>query len=393
MFRVPRLDFVEGIWDLTRSGSVVLAGSPGVGKSWTIGQLMKRSRAENRRFLSLSAEDFEVNSVDQLQQALGFKGDIVSLLSSFGTEPLLIIDGLDALRGEASQKAFRDLIKGVNTALPQCSVVVSVRTFDLQQSPELERLFSNPRNVRSFSTVTTPPFSDDDLRLACDQVPALKTVIAVSGSDEIRELLRNPFNLRLAVELLEAGTGVEDFSSIHSQVQLLQRYWFMRVEAPRDGTDRKALLREIAGEMVNRRSLSVREGDLRLQGMGDALRELRSAEVLRESVTDRISFSHNILFDYAVARLLLDESQFFGFASDPTRTIFFRPSILHFFHHMWWNDRGLFWEVASRCFSDAKLPERAKVVPAVVITESPARWTSSPHFSRKQLLQHVTDSQ
>ena len=370
MYRVPRLEFVDHVWDLARSGSVVLTGSPGVGKSWTIAQLIRRCKRENRRLISLAAEDFEVNSVDELRQALGFKTDLVSLLRSLASEPLLIIDGLDALRGETSQKAFRDLIQGVNTALPQCSIVVSVRAFDLQQSPELQRLFSNPGNVRSFSTVTTPPFSDDDLRLACDQVPALKSVVAVSGSDEMRELLRNPFNLRLAVELLEAGIGVEDFSSIRSQVQLLQRYWFMRVEAPRDGIDRKALLRQIASEMVKRRSLSIREGDLRPQDMEGALRALRSAEVLRESITDRISFSHNILFDYAVARLLLDEDEFFRFASDPIRTIFFRPSILHFFHHMWWNDRGLFWKVASRCFSDSDLPERAKVVPAVVITES-----------------------
>jgi len=56
--------------------------------------------------------------------------------------------GWDALRGDASQKVFRELIGNVTAALPECAVVASIRTFDLQQSTELQRLFFAPVAAR-----------------------------------------------------------------------------------------------------------------------------------------------------------------------------------------------------------------------------------------------------
>ena len=371
MLKVERLDFISTLWNLSRTTSLVLTGSPGVGKTWTIGQIIRRCKQESRKFLSLAAEDFEVDSIDELKQSIGFKADFFSVLASFGPESLLIIDGLDALRGESSQKAFRDLIRSVVDQVPNCAIVVTIRTFDLQQSPELQELFFDVRNVRRFESITVAPFSDVDLSVAASQIPRLDSVLQESPQNEIRELLRNPFNLRLAVDLLEGGAGVEELSTIHSQVQLLQKYWFMRVEGAPDGLDRKMLLTQVVREMVSRKSLSIREEAAYSREYANAFRGLRSAEVLKESITDRVSFSHNIFFDYAVARLLLDEEEIFVFlSSDSSRLIFFRPSVLHFFHHLWWNDRKLFWSVAFRFFTMSDLPERAKVIPAIAITEA-----------------------
>jgi len=139
VFNVERLDFISSLWELTKSRSLVLTGSPGVGKTWTIGQIIKRCKKENRKYLSLAAEDFEVRSVDELKKAIGFRADLPSVLKSFGPESLLIIDGLDALRGEASQQAFRDLMRNVNDEVPTSAIVVTIRSFDLQQSPELQK--------------------------------------------------------------------------------------------------------------------------------------------------------------------------------------------------------------------------------------------------------------
>jgi hypothetical protein len=371
VFNVQRLDFVSRLWDLTKAKSVVLTGAPGVGKSWTVGQIIKKCKQQNRKFLPLAAEDFDIKSIDELRESIGFKTDVLSVLASFGPESLLIIDGLDALRGEPSQKTFRNLMESVNDRVQTCNILVTVRTFDLRQSSELQHLFFDFRNPRPFESVTTSPFSDEDLDIAAQQVPSLQSVLTGTARTEIRDLLRIPFNLRLAVELLETGFGIDEFSTIHSQVQLLQRYWFMRVESAPDGFDRKELLRQIVREMVDRKALSIREETAYSPGHSKALRSLRSAEVLRESVTDRVSFSHNILFDYAVARLLLDEEEIFGFLkTDSSRIIFFRPSVLHFFHHLWWNNRDVFWTLAFRFLNTDELPERAKVVPAIVITDA-----------------------
>jgi hypothetical protein len=74
---------------------------------------------------------------------------------------------------------------------------------------------------------------------------------------------------------------------------------------------------------------------------------------------------------YALARLVLDEDGVSGFIeADPSRTIFFRPSLAYFFYQLWLNDRTTFWKVALVFFKSGSLPERAKILPAVAIYEA-----------------------
>lgn len=372
MFRVERSDVMSDLWARSRAGSVLLSGSPGVGKSWTIGQFIRMCKREDRPHVAFAAEDFDVRSLNELNSVLGFKNDIISVLSTMGADPVLIIDGLDALRGETSQRAFRELIQNTLDKLPNCAIVASIRTFDLQQSEELRSLFFSvgSGNRRQFTNLTVAPFSDADLQIVCQQVPAIERLLRESSAD-FRELLRNPFNLHIAAWLIEAGAHIDEFSTVHSQVQLLGKYWRLRVEAPADGVDRKAMLRHILRQMIGRNALSLPEELAYSPGLAAPLQGLCSSEVLRKSITDRISFAHNILFDYALARLILDEEEVFRFVrEDSTRTIFFRPSLSYFFHYLWWRDRELFWKIALEFFANPDLPERAKVIPAVVITEA-----------------------
>jgi hypothetical protein len=86
-------------------------------------------------------------------------------------------------------------------------------------------------------------------------------------------------------------------------------------------------LRRILQDMVNHKSLSVSES-VPDTAPADLVWGLQSDEILRKGVTGRVSLSHNILFDYASARVLLDEENVVAFIrDDPTRTIFFRPTL------------------------------------------------------------------
>ena len=87
--------------------------------------------------MPLIAEDFAVESLEDLRSALGFKTDVLSFLESLPDNPVLVIDGLDALRSDLSQRPFRELISAVSLRVPKCSIVASIRTFDFQQSEEL----------------------------------------------------------------------------------------------------------------------------------------------------------------------------------------------------------------------------------------------------------------
>lgn len=329
MFRIKRPQLLAQIWELSKSGSVVLTGSPGVGKSWMIAQLIRECRAENRPYLPIAAEDFDIRSIDELGSALQFKTDILSFLKSLGTGPVLLIDGLDALRGELSQRVFRELIRRVSREVSNCSVIASIRTFDLQQSEQLQQLFFSSwpgrSAARTFTRVAVPPFSEEDLEAVIQQVPGLRPLVESSGA-EIRDLLRIPFNLHIASSLIESGVTAEALAGFQSQVQLLDKYWSLRIEQPNDSSDRKQLLRSVVTGMVSNKSLSVAEAVVD-SVPSDVIARLQSDEILRKGVTGRVSFSHNILFDYGSARLLLDEETVFSFVrEDPSRTIFYRPT-------------------------------------------------------------------
>jgi hypothetical protein len=373
MFRIVRGPLQSEIWNLSRSNSVLITGSPGSGKSWTIAQFVRQCKAEKRSCLPLVAEDFSVESLEQLRVALGFKSDVLSFVSSLSHEPVVVIDGLDALRSEPSQRTFRELIRQISLRAPKCTVVASIRTFDLQQSEELKTLFfSKTADAfgRGFQQVTVPPLTDVDLHQAISQAPVLQSLLT-HARGEFRDLLRNPFNLHLTLQLLETGIPSDEISYLHTQVQLLTRYWDWRVGSQPNSYDREAFLRAVLEKMVEARSLSIPQTAVYQTGQGPILSALQSDEILKESVTNRLSFVHNILFDYGVARLLLDEQSIQPFIqTDRSRTIFFRPSLAYFFHYLWFRGRALFWTVAFRFFSSAVLPERARILPAIAICEA-----------------------
>src|SRR5207244_2116919 len=202
------------------------------GKSWAIAQFVRQCKAEKRPCLPLIAEDFSVDSLEQLRAALGFKSDVLSFVSALSNEPVVVIDGLDALRSEPSQRTFRELIRQISRRAPKCTIVASIRSFDLQQSEELKTLFfsSSPATPsRGFQQVTVPPLTDADLFEAIAQAPALANLVA-SATGELRTLLRHPFNLHLTLQLLETGVSSDELSNLHTQVQLLTKYLDWRIE-------------------------------------------------------------------------------------------------------------------------------------------------------------------
>jgi hypothetical protein len=82
-----------------------------------------------------------------------------------------------------------------------------------------------------------------------------------------------------------------------------------------------------------------------------AFKGLLSDEILSKNESGRISYGHNILFDFGVSKLLLDERNVISFVlAAPARGIFYRPSISYFMTRLWFSDRVLFWKAAEQFF-------------------------------------------
>ena len=85
-----------------------------------------------------------------------------------------------------------------------------------------------------------------------------------------------------------------------------------------------------------------------------------------------IGFSHHLLFDYAVSRLVLgaDFAEFLvAIARERDLSLFLRPSIDLFFKEAWLKERGAFWSNLMLFSSGVGVPAIAKIIGPAVIPE------------------------
>jgi KaiC/GvpD/RAD55 family RecA-like ATPase len=375
MMELSRTELLTELDRMARSGSLLVVGRPGAGKSWLLQQFaLRREKSGDAAVLILAEDHNYVASLRQLEDSLKIPAGLIPTLKAYGgSQKFLIIDSLDALRAEASQRVFRQLIRQVQRELPEWKVVASIRSFDAKESLELQRLF--PRTSQDTGLMarhlTVPLFTDGELGDAKQQDPRLAPIIE-SASPGVLEILRNAFNLWLVVSLLDEHIGIEWLYAIESETQLFERYWHYRIGAREDSYDRLSILTNVSSEMVSSRTLSVPFKDAYQQaGTSKSFSSLLSDEVLHRTATQRIAYSHNILFDFSVAKLLLDEERLFPFLRDPDRSIFFRPSISYFLSLMWYQDRNTFWKIVPKFFTpDYQLPPRVHVLPGIAIFNS-----------------------
>jgi hypothetical protein len=202
-------------------------------------------------------------------------------------------------------------------------------------------------NCRHF---VVPILSDDETAEAVATVRGLDGLYG-RGSPEFRWLLRTPFNLWLAEKLLSGDVDTNALSEVSSEVQLLSLFWRQRVTSGLLSLRRRSVLGGVARTMVEARELSLRLDAIYRRDDDEVWQDLFSAEVLTTVGTagQRVSFAHNILFDFAVSVLLIedDPEQVASFLSvEPARPVFLRPSINYYFTRLWFEDRGAFWAVA-----------------------------------------------
>ena len=369
MFELKREVLFTELLTQMQSGSVLITGAPGIGKSWLIGRLLGHLKQTGRFVLPLIAEEYEVATLDELQRSLGLSVRVETLLSK-REGAILLIDGLDALRAESSQRVFRDLIVNVLKSAPSVIVVASIRSFDLAESPIFSSLTSFlPGLGKPFSSLTVGALGDEEIEFVRRERSEFDELWQTANFDT-RQLLRTPFNLVIALALMKEGFSSSNLSGIGSQVALLDEFWKRRVDNVPHSLERKRLLNSVLDKMIQSKTLSIAEVEISNIELSTALRELLSVELLRKNATGRIFFSHNILFDYALARLSLDEVRLSAFlAADSNRSLYYRPSLHFFFGHVWLAAPPLFWKIVREDIAGGKLPESVRVIPAVVICQ------------------------
>ena len=387
--KINREQLCNDLQDFALRGNGVIIGSPGVGKTYLLKELHRSLKSDGISHLLLPIDQLGEGTDEDLQRELSYEGDLIEKLKTVPVsdkKAILLFDAFDAARNEQTRKRFLRLIRRVIQELNGLwNVVVTVRTYDAKKSQELLDLFGSLDDTNHSEGILCrhfeiPPLNADEIRQAFDQIPYLESVY-YDGSEEFKQLLANPFNLWLLEKILKTSQDVPDFSQIHSEVQLLDLFWQRRVAAGRDEPHHLFILEQMAHWMVKERSLTVRQYDV-YEDLGldnparqRAWNELLSGEILAKvsSTGQRIAFSHNILFDYAISVLFIEDEpqQLEDFVlEDPSRPLFLRPSLSYFFTRLWYYAPEKFWDAFWHVLpSDQSVHLRlfARLIPTSVI--------------------------
>ncbi len=391
--KINREELHNDLQDFASRGNGVVIGGPGVGKTYLLKELHQHLKSSETPHLFLPIDQLGDGTAETLRQELSYKGDLIEKLKSVpvsNDKSILLFDAFDAARDEETRNRFLKLIRRAIYKLKESwNIIVTVRTYDATKSQELLDLFSNVDNIdlSKYQTdgilcrhFTIPPFNKNEILQALSQIGCPKSVYD-DGSDDFKKILAKPFNLWLLekIVLIKRKQGdssqeiVRIFSQIRSEVQLLDRFWQRRI-----GDKNKArILRQISHQMVKERSLTVRidkiDKDVNLDE--PVFDKLQSDEILAKvsSTGRRIAFSHNILFDYAISVLLIDDEPHHleeFILEEPSRPLFLRPSLTYFFTRLWYYDAESFWKAFWHIFpSDQSVHLRlvARLIPTSVI--------------------------
>lgn len=290
------------------SGSLVVIGEPGAGKTGALVALAQARRAAGDNVVFLSVDRFPgVAVAADLQSELKLEHPLTEVLAAApGTSlKLLVIDALDAARGGPAEGVFAHLIETLTSlkATPW-TVAASIRTFDLRNGRRFRDALpgSPPDSAFAEPTLSTvrhfqiPRLSDDDLDRASGDAAELRSLLtAVPG--KLRDLLRNVFNLSLAAQLLADGASADSIRTVSTQSDLIDAYEDRRLI----GTPLHRAAAATVDAMVRRRRLAVRKVVI----ANDRVDEVIGSGVLTET-GDLVSFSHHVLFDHVAGRFFLE---------------------------------------------------------------------------------------
>ena len=379
--KIERKQLLNDLQDFALQGDGVIIGSPGVGKTYVLKTLRQRLKAAGIPHLLLRIDQLGNGTPETLRQELSYEGDLIEKLKSIpvsGKNAILLFDAFDAARDEQARKRFLSLIGRAIRELVKWNVVVTVRTYDAMKSRELLDLFGSSDDPEHQSEgilcrhFTIPPFNAGEILQVLDQIGCPKSIYN-KGSQDFKNILAIPFNLWLLEKILKTSPDLPDFSQIHSEVQLLGLFWQRRIKNEKS----EHFLRQIADKMVQERSLSVRIDKIDDVDLDEPVFDkLQSDEILAKvsSTGKRVAFSHNILFDYAISVLFIDDEPKYleSFISeDPSRPLFLRPSLTYFFTRLWYYDNTTsFWKAFWHIFpSDQSVHLRlvARLIPTSVI--------------------------
>lgn len=274
--------------------AVLLTGLPGSGKTCVMLSLQEslEQRTQTRTDvvpLFIQSREFADLATAQDRQAQGLSAHWVEQAARMaeGAHVVVVIDSLDVLSIAREHSVLTYFLAQIDRLLliPNITVITACRDFDRKYD---RRIAERQWDVE---LQCLPLNWDTEIAPLLD-----KLGIDTAAIDAVtRELIRNPRELALFVELAQHGGS---FNVVTSQA-LAQRYLDTIVRAvPALGDAAMQAIEAIASEMLTSRSLAVPHQ--RFAASHDIQRSLCSLNVLQETQDGKLTFGHQTLLDVLV---------------------------------------------------------------------------------------------
>jgi hypothetical protein len=392
--RINHKDILSDLYNFTTTGSGVLTGRPGVGKSYELKKLVNYLEIQDFTVLFLPIDKIIAETDSDLQKELNLKSEIYSYLASDGNvspqkKGIVIIDAFDAARSGNKRILYLKLIQKIKERLSNnWNVLVAVRIYDAKKSSELLNLFpkdgKTDQNLQLKTLeiakeipcrhVILPELNSEDIINILNKHPLLSKY-SRDFNPRLKCLLSSPYNVSLIENLIQIENDTVKLNSVFSEVQLLDLYWKLKIEQSTPIINHQILLNKITEKMVLTHSLSVSISDLPFISDDHSWEHLFSNEILVVIGINKnkIAYSHNILFDYAVSKLAIDDNEnglVKFLKSDKSNAIFLIPSIQYYLTKIWYNDKELFKYILLNLYKtdESEIPFIAKTIPVRVLT-------------------------
>ncbi|WP_375743340.1 ATP-binding protein [Corallococcus interemptor] len=302
---IPR-DCLTPLSEAVESGSILVTGEPGAGKTGVLLRLAEQLEAASTPIIFLPVERLSgFRKRSDFRDDFNLTDDPINVLSKWPDRPgLLIIDALDASRGSPSEAVIATFIEEAISKLQgRWTILASIRSFDLRNGARFRELMrGSPPNTKFIENglngirhFHVPRLSDGEVKTVLTASQALRK-LHESAPPQFSGLLRNVFNLSLAAELLSTGEDPQSIRTVATQSDLIRRYEDARLSNRRLQLAVKATVSTI----IQHRQLTVRATDIGNEAVDDVL----TAGVL-VAAGDKVSFAHHVLFDHMAARFYL----------------------------------------------------------------------------------------
>lgn len=305
---IPREETPRIIESIDKGQDVVVHGAAGNGKSGVLYEVIDYLQQQNIPYLPIRLDRrIPRNTARQFGKDIGLPDSPAHCLAGLaaGRKCVLILDQLDAIRWTAAHsnhamEVCKELLRQVRSlrgAGKNIAIVFACRTFDLENDPEIKKLFADGKE-QGIAKTPVKEFSDEQLKAIIGQ-----DITALTKTQ--KRILSCPQNLAIWMELKKKGA----IPNFRSATQLMRRFW----------DNRRRLLEEQAGISANQMDAFLAPLLNYMEGKGEisapatlvaknpAVRDAFVSFGILQPGAVRISFCHQRYLDHLIAERLLQK--------------------------------------------------------------------------------------